>query len=67
MKQRRPSRIANLSRKVIATASSLAVTSNAALLQDVAAIRKTIEKGLRQGTTPEKIVLNGVVTRDPHD
>jgi hypothetical protein len=61
------SRIANLSRNAIAKASSLAVTSNTTLLQDVAAIRTTIEETRRQGKTPENIVLNGLVTRDPHD
>jgi hypothetical protein len=61
------SRITNLSRNAIATASSLAITSNATLLQDVAAIRKTMEEETRQGKCPENIVLNGLVTRDPHD
>ncbi|KAE8444702.1 hypothetical protein EG329_014360 [Mollisiaceae sp. DMI_Dod_QoI] len=60
-------RIANLSRNAIATASSLAITSNTALLQDVAAIRKAVEEDMQQGKAPENIVLNGLVTRDPHD
>src|SRR5690349_3642691 len=61
------SRIANLSRKAIATASCLAITSNAALLQDVAAIRTTLKDVTQRGKTPENIVLNGLITRDPHD
>jgi len=61
------SRITNLSRNAIAKASSLATTTNATLLQDVAAIRTTLEYVRKQGKTAENIVLNGLVTRDPHD
>ncbi len=37
------------------------------MLQDVAAIRKAVEEDMQQGKAPENIVLNGLVTRDPHD
>lgn len=61
------SRITNLSRKAIATASSLAITSNVGLLQDVAAIRESVESIAKQGKPQENVVLNGLVTRAPHD
>jgi hypothetical protein len=61
------SRIASLSRKAVAIASSLAITSNIGLLQDVAAIRKSVENVAQQGRPQENIVLNGLITRDPHD
>jgi hypothetical protein len=64
---RRSSRIASLSRKAIATASSLAITSNISLLQDVAAIRKSVQNVAQQSRPQENIVLNGLITRDPHD
>lgn len=60
-------RIANLSRHAVATASSLAITSNTILLQDVATIRKTLQEDAQQGKAPENLVLNGLATRDPHD
>ena len=63
----RSSRIASLSRKAIATASSLAITSNVSLLQDVAAIRESVESIAKQGRPQENIVLNGLITRAPHD
>jgi len=61
------SRITTLSRNALAKASSLARTTNATLLQDVAAIRTTLDHVRKQGKTPENIVLHGLVTRDPHD
>lgn len=56
-----------MSRHAVATASSLAITSSTILLQDVAAIRRTLEEDAQQGKAPENLVLNGLVTRDPHD
>ena len=37
------------------------------MLQDVAAIRTTLDNARKEGKIPDNIVLNGLLTRDPHD
>ena len=49
------------------TTSSLANTSNSAILRDIETIRKYVKESTRQGEKEQDIVLNCPVTRDPHD
>lgn len=61
------SRIANLARKHIELHSTLSKTSFTILLKDVDTIRKIVERDTQQGRIPENMVLNGLVTRNPHE
>lgn len=61
------SRISTLSRHAIAEESDLAKTRYVALIQDTTSIRQTVNSFAEQKQPQRNIVLNGLVTRDPHE